>query len=66
MPAEPTRELTEHPVGKQRKPMAPPPQVYTADQEQALEGLARLVVQVLNRELDEQRPDLRRRRIKSF
>ena len=39
---------------------------YSAEQEAALEGLARLIVQVLNRELDEQRPDLRRRRIKSF
>ena len=39
---------------------------YTAEQEAALEGLARLIAEVLNRELDEQRPDLRRRRIKSF
>lgn len=59
-----------------RKPAQPPPQAqveddgapagYTAEQEQALEGLARLIAEVLNRELDEQRPDLRRRRIKSF
>ena len=54
------------PQGKNAERNACPESRYTAEQEKALDGLARLIAAVLNRELDEQRPDLRRRRIKSF